>query len=332
MAAGGQNCPGVLDGDQQRPKCVVCGDKSSGKNYGQFTCESCRSFFKRAGKNASYTCRANKNCPIDQHHRKECQYCRLKKCFSVGMRLEMYQSNRMMATKGNSLSIHLDWARHITLLLHAEPFTKLQFSQSTLSINVQDIDNICELASRMLFSAIEWARKIPFFPDLLINDQVALLRFTWSELFILNSAQFSFPLDIIQLLVNTSLQVSPMSDGQVVTFMNHIRIYEEQVQKLRALQVDSVEYSCLKAMVLFTSDAGGLSDATHVESLQGKSQCALETYIKNQYPLQPMRFGKLLLCLPSLRTVSSSVIKKLFFIHLFNQFILWFYKMASKPA
>lgn len=34
------------------------------------------------------------------------------------------------------------------------------------------IENICELAARLLFSAVEWARNIPFFPDLQITDQV----------------------------------------------------------------------------------------------------------------------------------------------------------------
>ena len=70
-------------------ECVVCGDKSSGKHYGQFTCEGCKSFFKRSvRRNLSYTCRGGKNCPIDVHHRNQCQYCRLRKCVKQGMRKE----------------------------------------------------------------------------------------------------------------------------------------------------------------------------------------------------------------------------------------------------
>ncbi|CAH4022984.1 unnamed protein product [Pieris brassicae] len=65
-----------------------------------------------------------------------------------------------------------------------------------------------------------------------------------------------------------------------------------------------------------TEDACGLSDVPHIESLQEKSQCALEEYCRSQYPNQPTRFGKLLLRLPSLRTVSSQVIEQLFFVRL----------------
>lgn len=53
-----------------------------------------------------------------------------------------------------------------------------------------------------------------------------------------------------------------------------------------------------------------------MESLQEKAQCALEEYCRSQYPQQPARFGKLLLRLPSLRTVSSQVIEQLFFVRL----------------
>lgn len=59
-----------------------------------------------------------------------------------------------------------------------------------------------------------------------------------------------------------------------------------------------------------------MTDITVIEQLQEKSQCALEEYCRSQYPNQPTRFGKLLLRLPSLRTVSSSVIEQLFFVRL----------------
>ena len=49
----------------------------------------CKSFFKRSvRRNLTYQCRGNKNCSVDQHHRNQCQHCRLKKCLKMGMRKE----------------------------------------------------------------------------------------------------------------------------------------------------------------------------------------------------------------------------------------------------
>jgi len=142
------------------------------------------------------------------------------------------------------------------------------------------------------------------------------LRLVWSELFVLNAAQCSMPLHIAPLLAAAGLHASPMAADRVVAFMDHIRIFQEQVEKLKALHVDAAEYSCMKAIVLFTTDAIGLTSPPVIEQLQEKSQCALEEYCRTQYPNQPTRFGKLLLRLPSLRTVSASVIEQLFFVRL----------------
>ena len=61
------------------------------------------------------------------------------------------------------------------------------------------------------------------------------------------------PLNVAPLLVAAGLHGAPMAADRVVSFMDHIRIFQEQVEKLKALHVDNAEYSCMKAIVLFTS-------------------------------------------------------------------------------
>ncbi|XP_066552452.1 nuclear receptor subfamily 2 group F member 6 [Amia ocellicauda] len=313
--------------------CVVCGDKSSGKHYGVFTCEGCKSFFKRSiRRNLSYTCRSNRDCQIDQHHRNQCQYCRLKKCFRVGMRKEAVQRGRIPPSHSGISPTSTPGAggadffngqpvsELISQLLRAEPYPSSrygsQFSQQQQGSSVMGIDNICELAARLLFSTIEWARNIPYFPELPVSEQVALLRLSWSELFILNAAQSALPLHMAPLLAAAGFHSSPMSAERVVSFMDQVRVFQDQVDKLTRLQVDSAEYSCLKAIALFSPDACGLTDPAHVESLQEKAQVALTEYERTQYPGQPQRFGRLLLRLPALRAVPAALISQLFFMRL----------------
>lgn len=157
-------------------------------------------------------------------------------------------------TNGDALNgSHSYLSSLISLLLRAEPYPPSRYAQCMQPNNIMGIDNICELAARLLFSAVEWARNIPYFPDLQVTDQVALLRLVWSELFVLNASQCSMPLHVAPLLAAAGLHASPMAADRVVAFMDHIRIFQEQVEKLKALHVDAAEYSCLKAIVLFTT-------------------------------------------------------------------------------
>lgn len=60
---------------------------SAGRHYGAISCEGCKGFFKRSiRKQLGYTCRGSKDCEVTKHHRNRCQYCRLQKCLSMGMR------------------------------------------------------------------------------------------------------------------------------------------------------------------------------------------------------------------------------------------------------
>lgn len=76
----------------------------------------------------------------------------------------------------------------ISQLLRAEPYPvsrygapygQTQMQGSAGGAPVMGIDSICELAARLLFSTIEWARNIPYFPELPVSEQVSrvFLRF-----------------------------------------------------------------------------------------------------------------------------------------------------------
>lgn len=153
----------------------------------------------------------------------------------------------------SNINCHPYLSSYISLLLRAEPYPTSRYGQCVQPTNIMAIDNICEFAAKLLFSAVEWTKNIPFFPELQVTDQVALLRLVWSELFVLNASQCSMPLHVAPLLAAAGLHASPMAADRVVAFMDHIRIFQEQVEKLKALHVDSAEFSCLKAIVLFTT-------------------------------------------------------------------------------
>ena len=62
-----------------------------------------------------------------------------------------------------------------------------------------------------------------------------------------------------------------------------------------------------------TLDLKGVGDFNTVAGLQDQAQMTLNKYIHTTYPAQQFRFGKLLLMLPTLRSVNPGTIEELFF-------------------
>lgn len=117
-------------------------------------------------------------------------------------------SNGASSAANGSQTQYVNLSSFISSLLRAEPYPPgrlAQCVQSTTTNGLMGIDSMCELAARILFSAVEWARNIPYFPELQVTDQVALLRLVWSELFILNASQCSMPLHTAPLLAAAGL-------------------------------------------------------------------------------------------------------------------------------
>ncbi|XP_060074736.1 nuclear receptor subfamily 2 group E member 1-like [Ylistrum balloti] len=183
---------------------------------------------------------------------------------------------------------------------------------STTNIN-SNTENLFETAARLLFMSVKWARNIPSFLQLPFRDQAILLEESWSELFVLSAAQWSLPIDIATLLAPGSLHLDSHIGEKHAIMAANLRILNDVISRLNSLRVDSTEYACLKALVLFKSESRGLRDYIHVETLQDQAQLMLHEYTVTHQPNNKVRFGKLLLMLPALRTVNSRALEDIFF-------------------
>lgn len=85
----------VKANNSKTPTCKVCGDESSGYHYGVDSCEGCKGFFRRCiTQGMTHKCSNEEKCEITPFTRNSCQYCRLKKCFAVGMSREASRLGR----------------------------------------------------------------------------------------------------------------------------------------------------------------------------------------------------------------------------------------------
>ncbi|XP_062340336.1 retinoic acid receptor RXR-alpha-B-like, partial [Osmerus eperlanus] len=174
------------------------------------------------------------------------------------------------------------------------------------------VTNICQAADKQLFTLVEWAKRIPHFSQLALDDQVILLRAGQSGGYTHSSLCLSSP----GILLATGLHVHRNSAHTAGVGAIFDRVLTELVSKMRDMQMDKTELGCLRAIVLFNPDSKGLSNPGEVETLREKVYASLEAYCKHKYPDQPGRFAKLLLRLPALRSIGLKCLEHLFFFKL----------------
>ncbi|XP_037959214.1 uncharacterized protein LOC119688615 [Teleopsis dalmanni] len=167
-----------------------------------------------------------------------------------------------------------------------------------------------ETTARLLFMAVRWVKCLMPFQTLSKNDQYLLLQESWKELFLLNLAQWTIPLDLTPILETPIIKERVLQDEATQTEMKTI---QEILCRFRQITPDGSEVGCMKAIALFAPETPGLCDVQPVEMLQDQAQCILSDHVRLRYPRQATRFGRLLLLLPSLRTIRASTIEALFF-------------------
>nr|AFV13730.1 progesterone receptor type 1 [Anguilla anguilla] len=265
--------------------CVICGDEASGCHYGVLTCGSCKVFFKRAVEgHHNYLCAGRNDCIVDKIRRKNCPACRLRKCYQAGMILGGRKLKKLGALKAAGLTqalvahsltprrlsgdsqalmplgclpgvreLHLS-PQIISVLESIEPevvYSGYDNSQPDMpNMLLNSLNRLCE---RQLLRIVKWSKSLPGFRSLHINDQMALIQYSWMSLMVFSlgwrsfqnvtSEYLYFAPDLI--LNEEYMRRSPIFD--LCMAMQFIP------QEFANLQVTKEEFLCMKVLLLLNT-------------------------------------------------------------------------------
>lgn len=142
--------------------------------------------------------------------------------------------------------------------------------------------------------------------------KLTLLEGSWRDLFILTAVEQQFTINTADLIYfNNKYEI----------FKTDLDNFQDILNKLKHMKIDSNELICLKNFVLFKTYLNNsqtivnpqLNDLHTINYLHNQAHLLLNTYITKQYPCEENRFLKLLTLITSFRLISSSTIEEIFF-------------------
>ncbi|XP_065320937.1 steroid hormone receptor ERR2-like [Gordionus sp. m RMFG-2023] len=303
--------------------CLVCGDVSSGFHYGVASCEACKAFFKRTIQgNIEYRCLLNESCEISKRRRKACQACRLQKCFNVGMlregvRLDRVRGGRQKYARGfpNVYNSSFTYKKNfqeeqnlINYLKNIQPQNLYDSNEAQIltdreiKSHYNHLDVISALADIELVAMVTWAKQLPDFSKLSLNDQILLFHYSWNEMLLLSFIHRSLPYSgRLHFSPTYSISKSEWSQTPMQELMHAIsevvKIFEINLCKLSV-----EEFLLLKALLVCNTE--GLSKIQGISNISKLRKNLLDCL--NHVTLitkcsDPYRISKILLCLPYLR-------------------------------
>lgn len=156
-------------------------------------------------------------------------------------------------------------------------------NDSTL-IKLKSTQSLYDSASKILFLAIRWAKSIPSFSQLPIQEQKKLLNNSWSELFVIAAAQWGL-----------------IIDDEVVENTLYLKQLQEFTKHFVQMKVDHFEAACLKALVLFRNDiVKESSSSQQILLLQNQTLCLIIEKCGG------LRLGHLMLLLPQIKLIGNA--------------------------
>ncbi|XP_068853645.1 retinoic acid receptor gamma isoform X1 [Aphelocoma coerulescens] len=266
-----------------------------------------------------YTCHRERNCQINKVTRNRCQFCRLQKCFQVGMSKEAVQNDRNKRKKevkedlgGDELSPELAELVRRVSRAHQETFPSLgqlgkYTTNSSADHRVQlDLglwDKFSELATKCIIKIVEFAKRLPGFTGLSMADQITLLKAACLDILMLRiCTRYTPEQDTMTFSDGLTLTRTQMHNAGFGPLTDLVFAFAGQ---LLPLQLDDTETGLLSAICLICGDRMELEQPRRVERLQEPLLEALRVYARRRRPRQPQRFPRMLLKITDLRGIST---------------------------
>ncbi|KAM6234353.1 LOW QUALITY PROTEIN: nuclear receptor subfamily 1 group I member 3 [Porphyrio hochstetteri] len=145
------------------------------------------------------------------------------------------------------------------------------------------LPHFADLSTFMIQQVISFAKEIPAFRMLPIDDQISLLKGSTLEIC---QIQFNTVFNAQTKAWECGQHCYTIQDGALAGFQ---QIYLEPLLKfhisLRQLQLHEAEYVLLQAMLLFSPDHASITERDSVDRFQEQVALTLKSYIDHQHPM-----------------------------------------------
>ncbi|XP_071833805.1 estrogen-related receptor gamma-like isoform X2 [Apostichopus japonicus] len=276
--------------------------------------------------NLKYKCHGKKNCEISKKCRKACQSCRYKKCIRMGMMISGVRHDRLRGGRqkyrrkpeekdfapapSSKIAKYKRVEELISLLKNIEPLP----TPGTPSSKVPELQNkdaifrviaiSTTIADKALVNTVAWAKQIPGFKKLPLEDQMVLLQENWMEVLLWRVCQRSLDDEVGDRAV--------IADGIYLTKelakMTDCELYFERgmslIRKLRDISLDFSEFLLMKVVIFLNVESPKIKDKSTLQRLQNTMFDALHHYTNRKSPGDARRSYRLLTSLPVLRQLS----------------------------
>ncbi|KAJ8266489.1 hypothetical protein GJAV_G00131000 [Gymnothorax javanicus] len=252
--------------------CLICADEASGCHYGALTCGSCKVFFKRAAEGKQrYLCASRNDCTIDKLRRKNCPSCRLKKCFEAGMTLGARklkkigqlkpmedlpiqgQRNAVQCLSSRSSLVFPSQPMFLSILEAIEPeIVNAGHDQSQTDSAATLLTSLNELGERQLSKVVRWAKGLPGFRNMHVEDQMTVIQYAWMGVMVFALGWRSYQNVNARMLYFAPDLVFNDRRMRIANMYEHCIRLRHMSQEFVLLQVTRQEFLCLKALCLFS--------------------------------------------------------------------------------